>query len=417
MRAWMKKCMALALCAALCLGLAACGENAAPSTASGANAPGFEGEEAPDYNLITGQPLAEGMAVGQRPVAVMVRAERAGWPQSGLAGADALVEMATQGGQTALMALYANAATLPQVGPVGPLWDQHLQLAMAVDAVCVHIGGSVYAENLLNAKTYQDVDGEYVGTQSFVFMTERRDYGNEFSWYVNAEGLSTGMSTVGLDASKGSNVPFLRFAKAPFTPAGGDAPEVAFQFSEQCPVRLVYDEAGSVYLKEAYGEAHKDGETQLAFQNVLVCGVIFPLFQAGEHLRRIGLGRGGRLGCGCGLRSRGSPICATASQQCQRQSQGQKAGKKLLHGFVSSVLRCLPPCGARAAPRGRRAANQLDSFYHYTENLPVCKVRPANFTIVSTRNAGLCQNVPKSFARPGKHKSGCLRQPLFHLIF
>ena len=97
MRAWMKKCMALALCAALCLGLAACGENAAPSTASGANAPGFEGEEAPDYNLITGQPLAEGMAVGQRPVAVMVRAERAGWPQSGLAGADALVEMATQG--------------------------------------------------------------------------------------------------------------------------------------------------------------------------------------------------------------------------------------------------------------------------------------------------------------------------------
>ena len=96
MRAWMKKCMALALCAALCLGLAACGENTAPSTASGANAPGFEGEEAPDYNLITGQPLAEGMAVGQRPVAVMVRAERAGWPQSGLAGADALVEMATQ---------------------------------------------------------------------------------------------------------------------------------------------------------------------------------------------------------------------------------------------------------------------------------------------------------------------------------
>ena len=137
MRAWMKKCAALALCAALCLGLAACGENPPPSSASGGSALGFEDEEAPDYNLITGQPLAEGMAVGQRPVAVMVRAERAGWPQSGLAGADALVEMATQGGHTALMALYANAAALPQVGPVGPLWDQHLQLAMAVDAVCV----------------------------------------------------------------------------------------------------------------------------------------------------------------------------------------------------------------------------------------------------------------------------------------
>lgn len=269
MKFWTKKCTAFILCVALCLGLAACGETASPSS-TGGGVPGFEGEQAPDYNLLTGQPLSEGMAVGQRPVAVMVRAERAGWPQSGLAGADALVEMATQGGDTALMALYANAATLPQVGPVGPLWDQHLQIAMAVDAICVNIGSTVYAENLLNEKTYQNVDGEYVGTQSFVFMTERKDYGNEFSWYVNAEGLSAGMAVVGLDAAKGSNVPFLRFAKQPFAPAGGDAPEVTFQFSEQCPVRLAYDAAGGVYLKEAYGEAQKDGETQLAFDNVLV---------------------------------------------------------------------------------------------------------------------------------------------------
>ena len=261
--------IALVLCAALCLALAACGEPASPSSADG-GVPGFEGEETPDYNLITGQPLGEGMTVGQRPVAVMIRAERAGWPQSGIAGADALVEMATQGGDTALMALYANAAGLPQVGPVGPLWDQHLQIAMAVDAICVNIGSTVYAENLLNEKTYQNVDGEYVGTQSFVFMTERKDYGNEFSWYVNAEGLSAGMAAVGLDAAKGSNVPFLRFAKEPFAPKGGNAPEVTFQFSEQCPVRLAYDSANGVYLKEAYGEPHKDGETQLSFHNVLV---------------------------------------------------------------------------------------------------------------------------------------------------
>ena len=99
-------------------------ENPPPSSPSGGSALGFEGEEAPDYNLITGQPLAEGMAAGQRPVAVMVRAERAGWPQSGLAGADALVEMATQGGHTALMALGCQcrrpAAGGPCWPPVGP---------------------------------------------------------------------------------------------------------------------------------------------------------------------------------------------------------------------------------------------------------------------------------------------------------
>lgn len=113
------------------------------------------------------------------------------------------------------MALYANAAALPQVGPVGPLWDQHLQLAMAVDAVCVHIGGSVYAENLLNAKSYQDVDGKYVGTQSFVFMTERKEYGNEFSWYVNAEGLAAGMARWGWMRPGAAMCPFCALRRHP----------------------------------------------------------------------------------------------------------------------------------------------------------------------------------------------------------
>ena len=139
MRAWMKKCMALALCAVLCIAFLVAMDALLPHLTPELlkDGGGRRRQNALLVLAITLHNIPEGMAVGQRPVAVMVRAERAGWPQSGLAGADALVEMATQGGQTALMALYANAATLPQVGPVGPLWDQHLQLAMAVDAVCV----------------------------------------------------------------------------------------------------------------------------------------------------------------------------------------------------------------------------------------------------------------------------------------
>ncbi len=87
----------------------------------------FVGAEEQTVNPLTGAALPEGTPAGRRPVAIMVNNSQASLPQRGVAAADAVVEMVTEGGITRLMALYADMATVPQVGSVRSARDQHLQ--------------------------------------------------------------------------------------------------------------------------------------------------------------------------------------------------------------------------------------------------------------------------------------------------
>ena len=107
----MKRFWALFLTAAMALSLAACGGRTGKFFHTAVNSGISQPEtEAPDYNLLTGEALAEGVAPGQRPVAIMVNNAQAAMPQRGIGSADAIFEMVTEGGITRMMALYSNAA-------------------------------------------------------------------------------------------------------------------------------------------------------------------------------------------------------------------------------------------------------------------------------------------------------------------
>ena len=96
--------IAFALAVMLAFGMTACGDNTSSGTqsASSASAPGasplIPDGPAPEINLITGEALAEGLAAGDRPVAVMVNNAQAALPQRGIGSADAVFEMVTEGG-------------------------------------------------------------------------------------------------------------------------------------------------------------------------------------------------------------------------------------------------------------------------------------------------------------------------------
>ncbi|MEI3014027.1 MAG: DUF3048 domain-containing protein [Ruthenibacterium lactatiformans] len=170
--------IAFALAVMLAFGMTACGEHPVGDAervlrlCSGAS-PLIPDGPAPEINLITGEALAEGLAAGDRPVAVMVNNAQAALPQRGIGSADAVFEMVTEGGITRLLALYADKDTVPQVGPVRSARNQHLQCAMPLNSVIVHIGTSIYAENLLNQYQYSTINGMYLGPTSFVFDEKR----------------------------------------------------------------------------------------------------------------------------------------------------------------------------------------------------------------------------------------------------
>lgn len=242
--------------------------------ATNANEPAGATELA--YNALTGEALPEGVAAGQRPVGIMMNNAQAALPQRGIGAADAVVEMlSAEGGVTRVLALYNNLAGLPQVGPVSSARDQHVQLALPINAMLVHIGTSVYAENLLNQYTYQSIDGRYLGTQVFQFDSTRAgSYPEENCWYTDTT-LVTAGTTLRAMPGTGAGYPLLQFAQEgekALTPEEGDAPDTRFQFSDAGVVQFTFDAAGGLYRKMAYGQPHLDESTgeQLAYRNVFV---------------------------------------------------------------------------------------------------------------------------------------------------
>lgn len=268
--------ISLLLAAAMCLSLAACGA----SSSSSSSAPAVTHEDALadaevlTVNPVTGEPLADGVEKGTRPVAVMIDNAAKALPQRGVASADAIVEMITEGGITRLMALYSNPAAIPRVGPVRSARDQHLQVALPLNSLVAHIGTSVYASNLLNVYGYQTIDGLYLGSTSYWFDESRKrdqGYAVERCWYTDAALVSAGVDAIGASRT-GKGYTLLPFASAKRELSGIDAPDASFSFSDQTAVGFAYQAETGKYLKTQNGAAHVDelDGSQLAFDNVLI---------------------------------------------------------------------------------------------------------------------------------------------------
>lgn len=278
----MKRVIAFMMAAVLTFCLTACGGDETSSTPDTSTtsaigtSPLIPDGPAPEINLITGAALTEGIAAGDRPVAIMVDNAQVALPQRGIASADAVFEMVTEGGITRLMALFADKDAVPQTGPVRSARDQHLQFAMPLNSLIVHIGTSIYAENLLNQYHYDTINGMYLGSTSFWFDETRNGsgYGDEHCWYTDAALITAGMTERNISATGASQAlfDFVDYNASPVVPTQGDAPDVALSFSDISAVTLTYDAASGKYLKTAYGAPHVDESTgtQLAFDNVLV---------------------------------------------------------------------------------------------------------------------------------------------------
>ena len=218
MRKWQALGSAAALLAALLLGGCSGQQAAATPEQAATPSPAATAEPtpvpAPAGNPLTG--LEDGDYTGKRPVAVTLRTLDGAQPQWGVAAADVLVEGVTEGNTAGLMALYADVDRISKAGPVGPGRDLFLQVALPLNAVPVHINKNIYASNLLNALSYQDLDGYHIGKAAFAFDQGRQDagYREENCFYTTGELIRAGLTSYGT-APEGSNTPLFRFGLRP----------------------------------------------------------------------------------------------------------------------------------------------------------------------------------------------------------
>lgn len=290
MKRFFHKLLALALCLTLSagcvLGLGGCAsrgtsDGTPPSDPVTQEKPDAQQQTPPeeivplDCDPLTGAQRSEDAVQGTRHVAVMLDNSSAALPHSGIAAASVVYEMVTEGGIPRMMAVFSGADAIPgKLGPVRSTRDQFLQLLIPENMILLHIGGSVYASDLLNTLEYPTVDGIYLGTMVFGFDDVRaatRD--NSHCFYTNNELAAAGIaykeiSPTGTVDTLFSFVPYDKEPVTPETPASG----AVFSFSPVAEVTFAYNAETARYYKTEYGNPQMDeavGE-QVSYTNVLL---------------------------------------------------------------------------------------------------------------------------------------------------
>ena len=104
-----------------------------------------------DADILTG---AE-RSTNSRPVAVMVNniansQRQNARPQRGIGSADLLIEAKVEGGIPRLCAVFSDADSIPEVGPIRSGRDQFLQLLMPWDILYYHDGESIFCTQFVS---------------------------------------------------------------------------------------------------------------------------------------------------------------------------------------------------------------------------------------------------------------------------
>lgn len=278
----MRRFPAAVLAATLALSLAGCsffgGEpsSATPETSPTA-APTATPEPTPTpvpgINMLTGEEDPDGSLRGKRPVAVQIRTGDGTLPQWGIARADLVIEGVTEGSTAGMLAVFPSVDSISKAGPVAPGRDLMLQFALPLNAIPVHIDKNVYAYNLLNVLSYQDVDGYHTGTAAFAFDADRQasGYREENCWYTTGDLIQGGLGLYGTSA-EGDTIQLFDFGQRT-DPETRNATELHITFSDGDTEGFYYSVNDGVYFKtntDGSEAMDADAGQQAAFTNVFV---------------------------------------------------------------------------------------------------------------------------------------------------
>lgn len=235
-------------------------------------------EEIPvNQNLLTGVPDLTDVAIGKRPVAVMVNNVKDAMPQYGVGKADIIFEIPVEGDVTRFMALYADYTQVPRVCAVRSCRYYFPALSQGFDAFYVNWGIDDSIADYLAALQLDQFDGMSDGNGLFARDQSRLDAGYALEHTAYFEGTSfasvvdsQGYRTDLVEDKKDTAFSFHGLNEQ-IKPEGQDCTKVDINFGAQTAT-FTYDAEKKVYLKQLNGNPQVDGNTQeqLAFTNVFV---------------------------------------------------------------------------------------------------------------------------------------------------
>ena len=226
-------------------------------------------------NPLTGFAIPGQGTNAQRPVAIMLNNIKEALPQQGNSQADIIYEALAEGGITRMLGVYQTMEGVGEVGSIRSSRPYYLDLALGLDAIYVHAGGSDEAYADIKAWGVTSLDYVRDTTYNAIFWRDQdriRNNGLEHSVLTSGEVIMENFPKYSFrkDHAEGYSLPYTYAEDG--TPAEGEsALEIQVPFSSYKTGVFTYDEESGKYLVSEYGKPLVDGNDnqQVAVTNVI----------------------------------------------------------------------------------------------------------------------------------------------------
>ena len=209
-----------------------------------------------------------------RPYAIMINCKSEALPQAGLQDAYLVYEEMVEGGITRMMALFKDK-NLTKVGSIRSARVQYLPYVFENDAIYVHAGGSVEADNrMANEKiNHIDADGQY--GQRDMELAKKRAW--EHTLFTNSKLLNKAASNYGYRTTS-TQKPVLNYQAEEVDLSKyktEDANKVSIKYSYYRTSNYAYDKESKTYLRSMNNAKNIDLVTneQYKVKNIIIYGV------------------------------------------------------------------------------------------------------------------------------------------------
>lgn len=233
-----------------------------------------------------------------RPIAVMINNHKDARPQVGLKSAFIVYELMVEGGITRMMALFEPTFEEEKIGSVRSARHNYLDYAMENDAIFVHWGDSIYANQDMKSLKIDHIDGMVYGNKYFT-TDKNLKRSLEHTRFTSSSMLNEAVDKLikRKTTDKGHLLNYTTDTVDLSTMAGAQkADNVAIKYSNYQTSSYEYDAENQVYKHFMAGKAHTDLNTgeQYTFKNIIAYDVTYKRISDHDHqdLQNIGSGTG-----------------------------------------------------------------------------------------------------------------------------
>ncbi len=239
-------------------------------------------------NPLTGIQDMDPANIGKRSVSVSINNHPEALPSRGIGSADVIYEFETEGGQTRMLALFADVAKMPEMGSLRSARIIACDLSGGTNSIFIHYGENGRVPEFLTSNHLDDIDGNIYSkgadqsVDGVITLSKGIYFWRDSVWLksrdlehtavTNGANVLRGITDLGITLEGETPSLFAFTSKSsPSLAAGKSCTKLVVYFStNNDDSTFTYDSATKMYLKSEYGDPQIDETTgqQIAVKNV-----------------------------------------------------------------------------------------------------------------------------------------------------